>query len=240
MLAINIALWNAFPQRFILIFINIGVLIICLLISKIEYKFVNSHKKWIDWLYFACSKNLKPYIVYQQSLNYTILSETEATFEDNSLIKVTKNVDDFHYWSKYQWEQEDEIKFTLIDQDKYNYSRTDERTWTQISINPKQHVRRKTELPIAYTLHNLHINNLAKRSFVSYKIPNKIKHLNITAKINKDLKPINGEFIIYNIFNIEIARESIPFDENDHKFEKSIYCPRKGRQYVLQWAYKKE
>lgn len=236
-LAVDIALWSVIVPRSWLILIDIGVLLVCILISKIEYWFNNSHHKWIDWVYYFFSKNEKSYKVFNKKIYYNIKSKTDAEYETESSLLVTK-ADNFEYIGKYQWEQDADIDFRLKYADKYSYSLHEECNWTRVKIKPKNPVSRKKDLNIGFELKNLQINNLIRHSFLSYHVIDKLKYLELRAGVEKDLNPTStAEFVVQNIYGCVISREEVPYNTEEKAFIKPVYCPRKGRTYFLRWSY---
>lgn len=240
-LGIALAVVAFFQNMFsstILVLLGVGVVILCFLISKTWNKVERANLKWIDALFFPFSKNDFNYTIVDKIVKYTIESENDAKYEVKCKLKNNKNSDDFYYRGRYHWEQDTPIQVEVPRNFSYNCS--EDLKWSEVRIEPIDRIVHKNDIiDCGFLLQNLHISNLNKHSYLSCKVIEKIKHLQMIAQVSDSLNPEpEAHFIIQDSFGREILRERVFYDEKTNSYKKTISYPRRGRKYIIKWYYK--
>ncbi len=242
LIAVNTAVWERVKDKWwMIIFINILTVVFCIALSFVEKLVTTSNRKWIDRIVYIFSKNDYGYIVNQKNIEYKILSEHEAEYSLLADICVKKPEDDFHYNGRYVWDQEDAININIHDENNYTYMTSENLKWSNVDIIPNKIPKRGTKYSLGFTLKNLKISKLSKRSFLSCKVVEKIEHLKMVAYVDPSLNPDKTAILeIQNSLGIKIAKdEQVVYDERTHTYSKTLSYPRKGRKYIIRWKYKK-
>ncbi len=213
----------------------------CIIISRIEYNLSNSHLKWIDCLYYIFSKRNSQVKIHNRIIYYKINTREEAELSVESAIEYLKPVTDYFSIGKYHWEQDERVEISIVNCDNYMSKREIECNWVDVLIKNKMPTKRKQLANVGFKLTKLKINNLARESFISYNITDKVKNLEFVANVSKELAPLEeAELIVKNIYGITIKVEKVKYDDVSHSFKKTVHYPRKGRTYILKWAEKEE
>lgn len=235
-LAVDFGCWSLInPYWFILI--DFAVLVLCVLINKFENWFSESNHKWIDKIYYAFTKNSYPYIVENRTIEYKILSASEAELCNTSEIIVKKAKDDFAVEGHYQWEQDKEIDFQFVGDAGFTCSRTESFNWVELKMTPGELVTKNQHYKVGFQLKGLQIKNLVRHSFLRVHITSKIKKIKLVAKVNKNLNPVNGQLVVFDSNLHKIKSEDIRYFDDIEKFVHNLHHPRLGRYYAIQWEY---
>lgn len=226
-----------FKLSYWLILIDVGLVIGCEAVWRLENWIFSAHHLWLDRLFYKFSKRTYPFVILNKNIEYRILSQDQGTFESNVHIQMKKD-DYIKFDAKYNWEQAEDIGFELLDTQHFNCERTEECYSTRVDIASHNQFPKKSVADLGFRLNNLVITNLVKHSFLSIRIRYKLKVLRLTAYVSPDLNPIKGELIIKDALGNQI-KNPIPIPYENGKFEQIIHYPRKGRTYYIKWGYEK-
>lgn len=222
-----------------LLLIGAGVVLLCSLISYLWGEISASHNKWIDCFYYIFSKNKLDYIVLNKAVEYEIDTRSTAKYRVECEVQSKVNSADFCYKGRYNWEQDEDIDVAV--KKGFDYRCNEDLKWSEVSLSPsKKFVHRGDKFELGFYLNNLRIRKLSKHSFLSCKVIEKIKFLQLKAIVHKSLTPEDkAVFIVQDNFGEELSREDIPYDAQTSSFKKTVKYPRRGRKYIIKWDYKK-
>lgn len=229
LLQFNLSYW--------LILIDIGIIIACELVWRLENWVFSAHRLWVDRLFYKFSRRTYPFVILNKNIEYRITSRDKGTFDSNVHIQMKKD-DYIKFDAKYNWEQVEDIGFELLDSQQFSCERTEECYSTRVDIKSNNQFPKNSVVDLGFKLNNLVITNLIKHSFLFHRVRQKIKVLRLTAYVDPSLAPIKGELIIKDALGNPIKKTiSIPYENG--KFEQIIHYPRKGRTYYIKWGYEK-
>lgn len=222
-----------------LVIIGMVALLICYVISYIWNKITTSHHKWVDGLFYFFSKTELPYIVIDKIVKYHVISEKNAKYSLNCKLKCKKESESFCYKGRYHRDQDEDIHVSVTNKKECSYNYSEDLKWSNVDIFPNDRIVHKNDLwNCGFSLENLHISRLSKHSYISCKVTEKVKHLKLIAKVSASLNPAEkATFIVQDIFGREISQEPILLNAKGSVYEKTVFCPRKGRKYIIKWGY---
>lgn len=225
----------------ILLLIGAVTIIICFVLSYLWNKILNSHHKLVDWACFLFSKNKHSYTVVDKIVRYKIKNSTEAEYNLQCKLKIKKIHQEFCYKGRYHWDQDGDIDVSVSCDGEYRFETSEDLKWSNVNIFPVNRIMHKNDpLNCGFTLRNLHINRLNKHSYLSCKMIEKVKHLNLIAEVDSSLKPMDkAMFVVQDNLGEEISREEISYNPATSSYAKMVSYPRKGRKYVIKWEYRK-
>lgn len=232
MIAVNTAFWDSVKDCWwLFLLLNIATVLFCTFITYIEIKITHSNHKWIDRIVFFFTKNECDYIVTQKMVTYTVESESKAKYDISAEIEVINESEDFHYNGRYVWDQKEEINISVHDPKNFRFVPSETLKWSNVDIYPTRSIARKgVKYLVGFNLDNLLIGKLSKHSFLSCKVIEKIKFLQLEAIVDPGLCPSKTATLeIQNHLGIPIAKnESVIYDESTNSYKKHKNIPEKG------------
>lgn len=228
-------------STFHLILLGIATVAICYFLSYIWNKFLNSHHKWVDCIFYFFTKTRQPYIVTDKIAKYTIKNACEAEYDVKCNLIVKKPLQNFCYKGRYHWDQDEDIDVSVNCSCSHRFETSEDLKWSNVDIFPTEEIlHRNQPLNCGFSLKKLHITHLNKHSYLSCKMIEKVKHLKLIATVDPALKPTNNAiFIVQDSLGEEISREEVHYHTSTNSYEKTIAYPRRGRKYVIKWDYSK-
>ncbi|MCH5143054.1 MAG: hypothetical protein J1G07_05060 [Clostridiales bacterium] len=236
-IAIDVAVWQYINMEWAIVLIDIGILLLCALITYLENKIPNLNTNFVNMLAYLFSKRQYDYIIKEKNINYTLLDKVNAKYTENVVLSV-KKAGRLRYYGRFCWIQQDPITITSINPTDKIVTREDTK-WTKTEVEFPNYLNKNDTYETGFELSNLQMNDYKKRSYLSCKVTEKIEKLVLSTGVSSKLLPINNEAIyrIEDALGRTLKEEKIRFDPVRGEFIKEIKYPRQGRKYILLWEY---
>ena len=197
----------------IVLIISISLISLSLFIHIFEGKKQITLKQYLLWI---CGKSHDGYRVIKREAIYEVNSKTSAQY--SNIIHGKSKRDLLEKVScKFIWDQGEEFKFENDECGAVDECKCEESTRVA-SYKFKKCIAKNELFMATFKITNLKTSasNFKNHQFLAINTGNKrIKHLNLTAKINSDLQPINYRFLIKDKNNKILQNNNIESETKD-------------------------